>query len=47
MHEVGYWVPDEAPLSDIMLVYMLAHENREAAAASWQAFRDDPDWAMM
>ena len=26
---------------------MLAHENREAAQASWRAFGTDPDWATM
>ena len=44
MTSVGYWVPDEAPASQNTLVYMLAHASRESAAASWQAFRDDPEW---
>jgi hypothetical protein len=26
------------------LIYILAHKNREAAKASWDAFRNDPDW---
>ena len=47
MASVGYWVPDEAPASGNTLVYMLAHESRESAAASWQAFRDDPEWQTM
>lgn len=47
MESVGYWVPDEAPSSDNTLVYMLAHESRESAATSWQAFRDDPVWQTM
>lgn len=29
------------------LIYMLAHANRDAAAASWKKFRDDPAWVKM
>ena len=47
MRGVGYWVPDEEPLSANTLVYMLSHESREAAAESWRAFLADPDWAVM
>ena len=47
MRGIGYWVPAESPLAESTLVYMLAHESREAARASWQAFFDDPDWATM
>jgi hypothetical protein len=47
IESVGYWVPDEAPASANTLVYMIAHESRESAAASWQAFRDDPEWQTM
>ena len=41
---IGYWTPQDAPNSSNTLVYIIAHDNREAAAASWQAFRSDPDW---
>jgi hypothetical protein len=44
MTSVGYWVPQDAPLADNTLVYILAHSSREAAAKSWAAFRTDPDW---
>jgi hypothetical protein len=44
MESVGYWVPTDAPESENTLVYMLAHESREAAQASWQAFGADPEW---
>jgi hypothetical protein len=45
MMEVGYFHPlDAAAGAGQTLVYMLAHANREAAAASWAAFRADPDW---
>lgn len=47
MRGVGYWVPDEAPLSENTLIYMLAHESRDAAGASWRAFLEDPDWVTM
>ncbi|MCE5307035.1 MAG: NIPSNAP family protein [Acidobacteriales bacterium] len=44
MENVGYWVPADPPKSQNTLYYILRHKNREAAAASWAAFRDDPDW---
>ena len=44
MKSIGYWVPQDAPLKDNTLIYVLAHESREAAAKSWTAFRADPDW---
>lgn len=42
MTSIGYWMPVdnlEGPL-----VYLLAHNSPDAAAASWAAFRQDPDW---
>jgi hypothetical protein len=44
MTNIGYWVPMDAPASENTLVYLLAHENREAAKKSWAAFRADPEW---
>jgi hypothetical protein len=44
MKSIGYWVPQDAPLKDNTLTYILAHESREAAAKSWAAFRTDPEW---
>jgi hypothetical protein len=44
MHNVGYWVPQDAPASSNTLVYILAHDSRDAAAKSWDAFRNDPEW---
>jgi NIPSNAP protein len=44
MHNVGYWVPTDAPASGNTLVYILAHDSREAATKSWEAFRADPEW---
>ena len=47
MTSIGYWVPDDPELSKNTMVYMLAHESRDAAAASWQAFGADPEWREM
>jgi len=45
MEVVGFWEPlDREAVSGEKLVYMLAHQSRAAAEASWKAFRDDPDW---
>jgi hypothetical protein len=44
MTNVGYWTPQDAPLSENTLIYVLAHTSREAAKQSWDAFRNDPDW---
>ena len=45
MVNVGYWVPaDEKDGSADKLIYLLAHQSREAAAASWKSFMADPEW---
>jgi hypothetical protein len=45
MTHIGYWTPmDKAQGADDTLIYILAHKSREAAAASFKAFREDPDW---
>jgi len=44
MQNVGYFVPADAPASSNTLVYILAHDSRDAATKSWAAFRDDPEW---
>jgi L-rhamnose mutarotase len=38
---VAYFVPLDKPNT---LVYIIGHKNRDAAAASWKAFRNDPEW---
>lgn len=40
---IGYFVPVEQKNGD-RFVYILKHANREAAAASWEGFRTDPEW---
>ena len=44
MTNVGYWVPQDAPLSQNTLIYVLAHKDRETAKQSWAAFGKDPEW---
>jgi hypothetical protein len=44
MDNVGYWVPADQPASSNTLIYILAHDSREAATKSWAAFREDPEW---
>ncbi|MDH4065472.1 MAG: NIPSNAP family protein [Acidobacteriota bacterium] len=44
MTSVIYLAPTDAPLKDNTLVYLLAHQSRDAAQKSWDAFRNDPEW---
>jgi hypothetical protein len=44
MENVIYFRPQDAPASQNTLIYVLAHESREAAKASWAAFQKDPEW---
>ena len=44
MTSIGYWVPQDAPLSQNTLVYILAHPNREEAKKNWASFQADPEW---
>jgi NIPSNAP. len=44
MVNIGYWVPQDAPLSKNTLIYVLAHKSREAAKKSWHDFQTDPEW---
>jgi NIPSNAP len=44
MTNIGYWTPTDEPRSQNTLIYILAHDSREAAKKSWDAFQHDPDW---
>lgn len=49
MKSLYYWTISEGATTDgedakNMLVYILEHKSREAADASWAAFRADPEW---
>ena len=41
---VAYWHPTDEPNSKDHLIYIIKHESRAAAKASWQAFGADPEW---
>lgn len=41
MENIGYWIPNDGSNT---LVYIVAHKNKAAADASWDAFRKDPEW---
>jgi hypothetical protein len=45
IENIGYWTPiEEADGSKNTLLYMVAHESREAAISNWQSFGSDPEW---
>jgi hypothetical protein len=44
MKSVAYWTPADEPDKSNTLIYILSHPSREAAAANWKAFQDDPEW---
>jgi hypothetical protein len=46
MTNIGFWVAsDEDGKPTESLVYIVAHNSREAAAQSWASFWADPEWA--
>jgi hypothetical protein len=44
MKSVAYWTPLNEPEKSNTLIYILHHPSREAAAANWKSFQDDPEW---
>jgi NIPSNAP len=44
MTNVGYWVPQDPPLSQNTLIYIISHASREAAKKNWDEFMQDPEW---
>jgi len=44
MKSVAYWTPVDEPEKSNTLIYILQHPSREAAAANWKSFQDDPEW---
>lgn len=44
MKSVAYWIPLDEPEKSKTLIYILQHPSREAAAANWKSFGDDPEW---
>jgi len=44
MKSLAYWTALDEPVKSSTFFYILEHPSREAAAANWTAFRDDPEW---
>lgn len=45
MTQIAYWLPtDKEKGAGSKLIYILAHDSKEAGLASFDAFRKDPDW---
>ena len=44
MKSVAYWTPLDEPDKSSTLIYILYHPSRDAAAANWKSFGDDPEW---
>ena len=44
LKSVDYWTPIDEPDKSNTLIYILQHPSREAAAANWKSFQDDPEW---
>jgi NIPSNAP protein len=44
MTSVAYFKPQDAPLSQNTLIYLISHQSRDAAKANWAAFQADPEW---
>jgi hypothetical protein len=41
---IGYWTPTDGDEAENTLIYIIAHDSREAAKKSWEAFVNDPEW---
>jgi len=44
MKSIAYWVPEDAPASQNLFVYILEHPSRQEAEKNWAAFQADPEW---
>ena len=44
MKSVGYWVPEDAPASQNLFIYILEHPSLQEAEKNWAAFQADPEW---
>jgi len=44
LKSVAYWTPTDERMKGKTLIYILKHPSREAAAANWKSFHDDPEW---
>src|SRR3954466_6815101 len=41
---IAYFLPQDAPLNENTIIYVLAHPSREDAKKNWAAFNADPEW---
>jgi len=44
MENIAYFKSEEADGAQSKLIYMVAHQNQDAATKSWAEFRADPAW---
>jgi hypothetical protein len=44
IESVGYWTPQDSPSAENTLIFIVAHDSREAAEQHWEEFRSDPEW---
>ena len=44
LKSVAYWTPLDEPDKNNTLIYILQHPSRDAAAANWKSFQNDPEW---
>ena len=44
MKSIAFWTPLDEPEKSNTLIYILQHPSREAAAANWKSFQEDPEW---
>ena len=44
MTSIAYFRPQDDPLKQNTLIYVLAHPSREAAKKNWADFQADPEW---
>jgi hypothetical protein len=44
MESIGYWIPQDGEKSKTTLIYIIAHDSRQAATKNWEEFRNDPEW---
>jgi NIPSNAP protein len=44
MKSIGYFSPQDAPLSQNTLIYILEHPSRDEAKKHWAEFTADPEW---
>jgi hypothetical protein len=41
---IAYWTPEDNPQKDSTLIYIVAHDSRDAAKKNWADFGADPEW---